>query len=196
MQIDYNILIAYGGFARKFEKGSIIFHEGCDPYFFYQVVEGEVKLYSSNAEGRELIQGIFKAGESFGEPPLMLGKKYPSTAQAVTASVIVKISLEKFSAILKDYPDIASRLLFCFAERIYNKSTAAQIWISQTPEEKIVHFLNKLKEINKNGCRNLVPYTRQQIADCTGLRVETVIRTLVRMKKEDKVSIVDRKVYY
>lgn len=196
MQIDYNILIAYGGFVRKLDKGSIIYHEGCNPYYFYQVVEGEVKLYCSNTEGRELIQGIFKDGESFGEPPLLLARKYPCTAQTTTASAIIKISREKLLSILKDYPEIEQRMMYSFAERIYEKILAGQIWISHTPEEKIIHFLSKIKELNNNGCRKLVPYTRQQIADSTGLRVETVIRTLIRMKKEDKVSIVDRKVYY
>lgn len=196
MHIDYDILIAYGGFARKFEKGDIIFHEGSDPYFFYQVVTGEVKLYLSNPEGKELIQGTFKAGESFGEPPLLLGRKYPTTAQAMIPCIIVKINLVRLLCIMKDYPELTNRLLYCFAERIYNKVNTAQILISQTPEEKIILFLNKLKEADKNGRRKLVPYTRQQIADCTGLRVETVIRTLVRMNKEKKVNIVDRKVYY
>lgn len=195
MQIDYNILIAYGGFVRKFDKGSIIFHEDCEPYFFYQIVEGEVKLFSTNAEGRELIQGIFKDGQSFGEPPLLLGKKYPSTAETNTSCVIVKITREKLLNILKDYPEVAQNMLLNFAERIYHKATSAQIWISQTPEQKIVLFLNRLKNDTKSKNRSLVPYTRQQIADCTGLRVETVIRTLMQMNKNGKVSIIDRKLY-
>lgn len=195
MTIDYNILIAYGGFARKFDKGSIIFHEGQDSFFYYQVVEGEIKLFSTNAEGRELIQGIFKAGESFGEPPLLLGKKYPSTAEATMRCVVIKIPREKLMQILKDYPDLAVSMLFNFAERLYYKATSAQIWISQTPEQKITHFLNRLKESVSNPDKVLVPHTRQQIADCTGLRVETVIRTLGQMSRQGKVNIVDRKVY-
>lgn len=195
MTIDYNILIAYGGFVRKFEKGEIVFHEGTDPFFFYQVVEGGIKVFSSSKEGKELIQGIFKEGESFGEPPLLLGKKYPSTAQAIIPSVVIKIPREKLMYIFKDYPELAVNLLFNFAERIYYKATSAQIWISQTPEQKITHFLNRLKGNVKSMEKTLVPHTRQQIADCTGLRVETVIRTLGQMSREGKVNIVDRKVY-
>ena len=43
--------------------------------------------------------------------------------------------------------------------------------------------------------RFLVPYTRQQIADMTGLRVETVIRTVSRLKEEGKISVIKHKIY-
>lgn len=195
MQIDHNILITYGGFARKYEKGAIIFHKGSMPHFFYQIVEGEVKVFSSNNEGKVLTQGIFTPGCSFGEPPLLLSKPYPSTAQTTIPSVVVKIAREHLLEILKDYPELSYKLLYAFAERIYGKATSAQVWVSSTPEEKIICFLNNHRE-SENSNMQLVPFTRQQIADFTGLRVETVIRTLSRMSRENKVKIVDHKLYY
>lgn len=196
MQIDYNILIAYGGIARKFNKGAIIFLEGSMPGFFYQILEGEVKVFSSNHDGKDLIQGIFRTGESFGEPPLFLGKMYPSTAQAETKCVIIRIARDRFLNILEDYPDMSVRLLYKFAERIYRKASSAQIWVNHTPEDKILSFLSKTKKDPRDRSRALVPFTRQQIAGFTGLRVETVIRTLIRMSGEGKVSIVDHKLYF
>jgi len=196
MQIDYNILIAYGGVARKFDKGAIIFWEGGIPNFFYQIVEGEVKIFSSNHDGKDLIQGIFNPGESFGEPPLLLGKPYPSTAQASKKCVVIRITKDRLLNILEDYPEASVGLLYKFAERIYRKASAAQIWVNQTPEEKIMMFLNKTRPDPGDGEKRKVPYTRQEIAGFTGLRVETVIRTLIRMSKEGKVSIVGHKLYH
>jgi CRP-like cAMP-binding protein len=40
-----------------------------------------------------------------------------------------------------------------------------------------------------------IPYTRQQIADMTGLRVETVIRTVKQLQKEGKLEIMQHKIY-
>ena len=196
MQIDYDILITYGGATRKFEKGALIFQEDDIPYYFYQLVSGEIKLFSANADGKELTQGIFKTGQSFGEPPLLLGKGYPSTAQTITDSVIVKVRKEYFQNILHDYPELVEKLMYTFANRIYDKSTSAQIWVQQTPEKKIMQFLNKKKSNFIDQHNQPFPYTRQQIADYTGLRVETVIRTLIRMNKEGKVKIINHKLYY
>lgn len=194
MLIDTNILIAYGGVARKVEKGCLIFLEGDDPYFYYQVMEGEVKVYTSNTEGKDIIQGFFTSGESFGEPPLLLGKKYPCSAIALKRSILIKIRKEKLLNIINDFPEIAIKLIYKFAERIYNKATVTQILISQRPEEKILFFFSKIKDNRKE--RQLIPLTRQQIADNTGLRVETVIRTLLRMNTEGKIKIIGHKVYY
>lgn len=196
MQIDHNILITYGGVSKKFEKGEIIFWEGTLPHFFYQIVEGEVKLFSTNTDGKELIQGIFKNGNSFGEPPLLLDRHYPSTAQTITPAVIIRIGKERLLDILKDYPEVGAQLLFSLAERLYNKASAVQVWVSHTPEEKIIQFLNNYKRANNTTEKILIPYTRQQIACFTGLRVETVIRTLIRMSKEEKVEITNHKLFY
>lgn len=195
MQIDHNILIAYGGVSRKVSKGSFIFIEGDAPRFFFQLVEGEVKVFSTNIEGKEFIQGVFTGGSSFGEPPLFESKCYPSTAQAITDSVIVKISKDKFINILQDYPSVALNLLHTFAERLYNKATSVQVLIGRTPEEKILGFFNKIRVIESNE-KVQIPYTRQEIADFTNLRVETVIRALLKMHEEEKVLIKDHKVFY
>lgn len=195
MQIDSNILISYGATLRKVAKGEVLFQEGSLPHYYFQLVEGTVKLFSSNVEGKEIIQGVFGVGDSFGEPPLLLGKPYPSTAQASTPCVVIRIQKESLLAILKDDPEIAKRLLFKFAERIYNKASSVQVWIGHTPEEKITCFLKNLRDCNMSKAILEVPYTRQQIADFTGLRVETVIRTLSRMNNEGKVSIINRKVF-
>ena len=40
-----------------------------------------------------------------------------------------------------------------------------------------------------------IPYTRQQIADMTGLRVETVIRTVKKLQREGKLEIRQHKIY-
>jgi CRP-like cAMP-binding protein len=40
-----------------------------------------------------------------------------------------------------------------------------------------------------------VELTRQQIADLTGLRVETVIRSIKSLEKKGKLKIVSRKVW-
>lgn len=195
MPVDYNVLIAYGGVAKKVTKGEILFREGGMPYYYYQVVEGEVKMFSTNEYGKELIQGTFTDGQSFGEPALLLDRTYPSTAQATRAGVIIKIRKESFIEILRDFPEIAFRFIYTFAERIYSKASSMQIWVGQTPEEKILRFFQNLKsQADFDTCQPL-PYTRQQIADHTNLRTETVIRTLMRMAQEDKICIENHKIF-
>lgn len=192
MLIDYNILIAYGGVAKKIPKGEYIFQEGGMPLYYYQVLEGSVKVYTANDAGKELIQGVYLEGQSFGEPPLLLDKPYPSTAEAAFDSIIIRLPKEGFLNILNDFPEMNIRFLYAFADRIYKKSSAVQIWIRNTPEEKILQFFQTLKHDKKD---THIPYTRHQIACHTNLRTETVIRTLKRMEREGKIIIRNHKLF-
>ncbi|MCZ2140505.1 MAG: cyclic nucleotide-binding domain-containing protein, partial [Bacteroidia bacterium] len=88
MQIDSNLLIAWGGVAKKYAKNEVVFHEGSEPLFYYQIIEGQVKIVNINDDGKELIQIIFTDGYSFGDPALFIGKPYPTTAVCCKPSII------------------------------------------------------------------------------------------------------------
>ena len=88
-------------------------------------------------------------------------------------------------------------MIILFAKRIYSKATTAREIINNTPESRIMGFLNDFKKKNnRDGEKIEIPYTRQEIANYTGLRVETVIRTLTKMKTKKIVQIVERKLIY
>lgn len=194
--IDQNILITYGGFAKKYEKGEIIYQEGNTPNHFFQVIEGEVRVFCSNSEGKELTHYYASPGETFGESQILTGLPYTCSAVAKTPTVVIKISKENLLNILKDFPEVTRDLLFSFAAKIYDGASSARILIGHTPEERILQFLDKNKTDKDQQAKILVPFTRQQIADFTGLRVETVIRTLIKMKDDGVVNIINRKLYY
>jgi CRP-like cAMP-binding protein len=197
MQIDPNILIAWGGVSKMYLKNENIFFEENPARFYFQILDGNVKMSNLNNDGKEFIQGIFKSGESFGEPPLFLNENYPATATALKESVVIKLSKDSFFKILEAYPDIQFNFLKVFAKRIYSKASTNRDLINNDPSHRIIAFLDSIKKENsENEKRIKIPFTRQEIANFTGLRVETVIRTLLKMEKEQKVEIIDRKLYY
>jgi CRP-like cAMP-binding protein len=69
---------------------------------------------------------------------------------------------------------------------------------SQYPEHRVLklidYFKTKKNKLPKESTY-MVEITRQQIADLTGLRVETVIRAIKSLEKKGEVTINDRKVY-
>lgn len=195
MQIDLDLLFTWGAIAKEYKKNEIIFYEEDMANFYYQIIEGSVKMYNSNDEGKEFTQGYFSNGQSFGEPPLLIDKVYPASAVAFQDSKIIKLSKEKFLKILEEYPTIQKNLLILMARRIYSKSMTTKDIINQKPEFRIVAFLNSHKNSNCDT-KELVPFTRQEIANFTGLRVETVIRALAKMSKTNKVEIINHKIFF
>lgn len=195
--IEKDVLIAWGGVCKKFRKDQIIFNEGESPRFYYQILEGAVKMQNINVDGKEFVQGIFMDGESFGEPPLFADDIYPSSGICVTDSLIYILQRDTFLKVLDEYPAIHRKFSKLLATRIVQKAITLREIVNSTPESRLLAFLDSMrKRFAENEEPLLIPFTRQQIADFTGLRVETVIRTLVKMQEKGEVKIVNHKLLY
>lgn len=69
---------------------------------------------------------------------------------------------------------------------------------SQSPAVKLKILMDYLKSSNrvKEPFSYQIPFTRQQMANLTGLCVETTIRTLKVMEKKNILKIRNRKILY
>lgn len=110
---------------------------------------------------------------------------------------ICGLDADKFFRILQEYPEVQKSFLLLMANRIHAKSKTSKEIINQKPEFRITAFLNSFKKKSGQGSeRILIPFTRQEIGNFTGLRVETVIRVLCNMNTHKKVEIINHKIYY
>lgn len=196
--IAIDLLEKYGALKKTFDKNDIIFEEGNLPTHYYQIISGEVKMSNYNDDGREFIQGIFYKEQSFGEPPLFLNQNYPANAIAVEDAEILLLPKDNFMKLLQENATVSIRIIENLAQRLYYKSVMAAEMSTQEPEHRIlklidhgIAYFNFKKE--ENGY--LINFTRQQIGDLTGLRVETVIRTIKALEKKGVLKIINRKVY-
>ncbi|MDD5150065.1 MAG: Crp/Fnr family transcriptional regulator [Flavobacterium sp.] len=197
MQIDQDLLYSWGAVAKKYKKNEVIFDENEVANYYYQILEGSVRMYNSNEEGKEFTQGLFYIGDGFGEPPLLIDETYPSKAITTEESTILKLSKDKFLKIIDEYPSIQKYFLVLFAKKIHSKSKTSKEIINQKPEYRIIAFLNSYKKkLGNSSEKILIPYTRQEIANNTGLRVETVIRAFSKMNVSHKVEIINHKIFY
>lgn len=197
MQIDLDLLFSWGAVAKKYDKNDVIFEEDDQAHFYYQIVIGTVRMFNSNEEGKEFTQGLFYKGDCFGEPPLFIEKGYPSKAVTMQDSTIAKLAKEKFLKILEQHPEIQKSFLILMANKTHSKSMTSKEIINQKPEYRVVAFLNNFKKNSVHTTEKvLIPFTRQEIANFTRLRVETVIRVFAKMNEANKVEILNHKIYY
>ncbi|HLW41463.1 MAG TPA: Crp/Fnr family transcriptional regulator [Flavobacterium sp.] len=193
--ISEELLLQFGAEIRKVKKNELIFEMGHFPGFYYQIVEGKVKMNNFTEDGKEFIQNIFVEGQSFGEPPLFIDEPYPANAIAVTKGKILEISKTYFYEMLHQHPEVSLELNKSLARRLYYKSIMAPEISSQSPEKRIWTLLTYLKKREGvKGTEFLVDLSRQQLADLTGLRVETVIRTIKQLEKKEKLKIREGKI--
>ena len=192
--IPEEVLLDFGVRHIKLKKDEFLFAKGAEAHFYYQVGEGSVKMVNYNHDGQEFILGIFKVGESFGEPPLFGNFPYPANAVAVEDSEVLKLSKVNFFKLLEAHFEIHKKFNFELSNRLRYKGMILSEISSYPPDHRILTLINYLKSLLPGQSPFTVPYTRQQLADMTGLRVETVIRTIKKMEQEGKIKLKSHKI--
>lgn len=195
--IDIDLLLACGAVFKKVPRGNIIFSEGATCCFYYQLVSGRARWMNINDDGKEFIHTIIESGESFGELPLFDDEPYAATAIADEDAVVIRLHKPVFNQLLKENQDLHFKFSRLLAQRVRSKLILLKSFSCHHPEKRISALLNYLKKENKNFCTvcSQLKLTRQQIADMTGLRVETVIRSMRHMHEKGELLINKGKVY-
>ncbi|SIQ82535.1 cAMP-binding domain of CRP or a regulatory subunit of cAMP-dependent protein kinases [Chryseobacterium sp. RU37D] len=198
MNIDPQTLYKFGGQGKKYNAKDIIYQEGDPALYYYQITKGKIKQNSYNEEGKEFIQNILGENQSFGDPMLFLEKYYIMNAICLTPAEVIRMPKNNFLEMLEKNPKLSLEMNACLSQRLYFKAIMLQSISSQNPVLRLKGLLNYLKSYNADECEQCfhVELTRQQIANLTGLRVETVIRALKKMEKQGELKIDNRKILY
>lgn len=193
--IAVELLETYGAVLKPFYKGQRLITEQEAPQFYFQLKTGQVKMFNTTEDGKEFVQSFFETGQSFGEPPLFTNDVYPASAECLSDGEIYQLHKDAFLALLKANPEIHLAFTQLICKRMVYKAKIMQEISIQTAEHRIITLLNYLKKTAQ--CKGLykVELTRKQISDLTGLRVETVIRSIKQLAKNNKLVIKNRSVY-
>lgn len=198
MLINSELLLNYGAEKTFINASETIFSEGDKPKFYYQIINGRIKLNHYDEDGKELIQSVLSKGQSVCELLLFIDEKYPVNAETLSACEVFKIPKDNFFQMLASHPDVSLDINKFLSERLYQKFLMMQNNLSLQPEVRLLGILDYFKSYstNKEKYSFEVYLTRKQLASITGLRIETVIRTIKKMEKDNTVKLMNSKIYY
>lgn len=195
--IPTDLLLQQGATYRKAEPGDIIFNEGTQAAYYYQLVSGRIRWCNITEDGREILHRVVEAGESFGEFPLFDSAPYAASAIADTSCTILRLCTPSFLQLLQDNPSVHFNFTKSLVQHLRFKFFLTDLLSQNNPEaviSKLIAYFNQHGKFICKDCNRLM-LTRQQLANMTGLRVETIIRAIKHMEKEDLLSIVKGKVF-
>ncbi|UTX50049.1 Crp/Fnr family transcriptional regulator [Chryseobacterium sp. MA9] len=198
MIIDENLLLENGAVYEDYPAKEIIYEMGNIPQYYFQIVKGTVELNNYHEDGKEFTLNILSEGQSFGESLLFGNKNYPMNAIAKTDCRILKLPKSNFLSMLSTNTELMFTIFRYLSDRLFYKYVMLFNNSAIDPASKIKSLMDYYKEssIKQTPYSYPVPLTRQQIANLTGLRVETVIRTIKKMAEDEVLRLDGRTILY
>ncbi|WP_029285055.1 Crp/Fnr family transcriptional regulator [Pedobacter sp. R20-19] len=190
--MDIQKLIDKGFAVKTFKKDAIIYEPGMQPRYVYFIKSGEVRMVTISDEGKEFIQGVFKAGQYFGEPALLIDRPYLAFTIINKDSHIIQVSKDDFFGLIENEPGFSMSIIKTLSKRLFYKSMMLEELANEKAEHRLLTIINYLLAEVKVG--EQLKVTRQELADMTGLRVETVIRGVKSLSSKEEIFMVRGKI--
>jgi len=165
--------------CEKLPAGESIFWEEDQPWLFYIIIQGQIKVTKSSSSGKEFIVAFLGPGEIVGDVAVFDNKPYPASAKTLTETVLLGIRREYFISFLYAHPEVALRIIHVLSQRIRSLHQRIHNLIGAKAEQRIAQTILMLSE--KLGETFFI--TRQEIACMAGTTTETAIRTVISFKK-------------
>ncbi len=168
----------------------MLFQEGDDAGNVYNILAGILKLYKLLPDGRRQITGFVHQGDYLG---IAASGVYSYSAEAITEVALCRFPRRQLYLLFDRFPKLEGRLLGIATDELTAAQDQMLLLGRKTAAEKLASFLLGLAR-RMNGVDGAdkpvpVPMTRGDVADYLGLTVETVSRTLSRLKKAGLIAI-------
>jgi CRP-like cAMP-binding protein len=196
--IEENLLVKYHAILKNFRKEDILFKKNNAARFYFQIQIGEVKLFNISSDGKEFIQSIYSENRGVGEAAILADLIYLFDCKVTRPSKIWMLGKADFLRLLKENIEVNLKVSKVISQRLHFMSLMACENSIESPEHRILCLLNYLKKTiyQKNEpFEFIVDLSRKEIGKLTGLRVETVIRAIKKLEKNNKLKLINRKVY-
>lgn len=183
---------------QSFKKGEIIFREGAFPAGIFYIMNGKVKKYKTDKEGREQIIYVANTGELIGYHAILSQDRYPDSAAALEDSVISFIPREDFLRTLQQSSVLTNRLLKTLSHEFTVLVNSLTIFAQRSVRERLALQLIVLREKYKVDFQQGMPVeinmSRDDLANLVGTARENVVRILTELKAEGIIESKGRKI--
>ena len=180
------------GNITSFRKKQNIYSERNHAYRLYRIEKGKVKTYKLNEEGKELVTGLYNAGDYFGYIALLEGTDYRENAAAIEDSEIASISREVFAQIMESNSDEMHRFIKMLAGNVAQKEEQLLSMAYNSLRKKVAGALLQLLHKYRSS-EGQAPFamniSRENLAAIAGTAKESLIRTLSDLKDEGLIDV-------
>lgn len=180
--------LAHAIIIKKYKKDAVIFSEGDPALGFYIIAEGKAKVYKLSSQGKEYILNVFLSGQTIAEAAVFSGKDYPASSQAIQNSTLLFLPKDAFLNILKEYPEIALRMLAALSQRQRRFAEMIEDLSLRDVASRLSKYLLNLAKQN-NSDTFMLDIQKSDLAMKLATIPETLSRNLKKLKTKKLISL-------
>lgn len=177
---------------KLFKKKAEIFAEGDTPNAVFFVQSGEVKVYKSHPDGKELITNLYKSNDFFGFEPILENKEYGESAVALQDAEIIAIPRVDFLTLLYSQPDVSAGFISLLCKKVSEKEKQLLHLAYNSVRQRTAEALLKTSQLKDQ--KEKLSISREDLAKMVGTATESVIRVLSEFKDEGLIDIESSKI--
>jgi CRP/FNR family cyclic AMP-dependent transcriptional regulator len=185
--------IAASGVVRKFPRNTIIINEGEQGDTLFIVLSGKVKVFASNAAGKQVVIAFHGPGECVGEMSL---DGSPRSASVITTepTSCALVNRADFRAFLLQHPDLALHLILKLIHRVRASTESVKSLALSDVYGRLVRLLDTMAVVVDG--RRVVPerLTQQDMAERIGASRDMVSKLMKDLVAGGYLAVEDRSI--
>ena len=171
------------------EPGTTFIQEGDPASHFFNISAGTVRMYKLLPDGRRQITGFASAGHFLG---LAVSESYAFNAEAIDTVRYCRFPRAKLRQLIDDYPAMEKRLMRVASGELVAAQDQMLLLGRKNARERLASFLLARGPAAESGHapprRFGLPMSRGDIADYLGLTIETISRTMTKLKGDGMID--------
>jgi DNA-binding response OmpR family regulator len=174
-----------------YKKKQPIYTSGMRPEYLFYLLQGKVKVYKRNEEGKELITSLYDKGDFFGYNALLEGGNYQDYAEAIEDSRVAMIPQQDFEQLIGSNPEVMGRFIQLLSKEMAEKEQQLISLAYNSLRKKVAEALLLLeRKYNATGNKNFtIDISRENLAAVAGVAKESLIRTLGDFRDEQLITL-------
>ena len=183
--------------VESIDKGEILFHRGDEAHDFFYVESGQIELSVISADGQKKVIEVLPHGRTFAEAIVFMQEgRYPVTAEALSNSVVYRISNDRYRALLKGNTNACMRLLSDVCRHLHERVREIERLTVQNARSRLSSYLiDHVTEVNDDEATVRLDLPKHVIASRLSITPETLSRLLRAMTQDGILTVDDRVIF-
>jgi CRP/FNR family transcriptional regulator len=173
------------GVRMRVPARTVIYREGDAAHAVFVVMEGAVKCYRDLHSGKRALCAFLFSRDLFG---LSEDERYVNTAEAATEVVMYRLPLDQLMTLLRRDADLQFQFLSKILHELRESQRRAILLNRRDAPGRLAMFLALMAARQGSGAAHdakvALPMSRSDIADYTGLSLESISRAAAELQRQ------------